>query len=324
MNNLKAVVKLSVRFGGAIVAMFFAYIISNKLVGPTNIVLTPEEMNRASQGFVMVSIIEALLLSFLIVRSPWRGLKLISAVILVHFGVETFMAQIETLYFNSAVQMGAAELASIVAAGGMRASIFGPVAVLIFGKVMKSEQAGRQSVTLGPIVRSTGFVALVMLYVAVYFLAGYFIAWQWEETRLYYSGASTIKPFVEHFWDLFVQDDPFILFFQLFRGAIWTLLALTIVRMMKAKRWEVSIAVAFTFAVFLGLPLGLFPNPYMPPPVAKSHFIEIFSSMLLFGGIAGWVLYGEVQELENSSEFSKAIIDVHEGEFWKRKFEKHT
>jgi len=51
-----------------------------------------------------------------------------------------------------------------------------------------------------------------------------------------------------------------------------------------------SLVVAFTFAVLPALPLGMFPNPYLPPTVAKVHFYEIASSMLLFGAIAGWVL----------------------------------
>jgi hypothetical protein len=31
----------------------------------------------------------------------------------------------------------------------------------------------------------------------------------------------------------------------------------------------------------------------MPPPVRQAHFFETASSMLVFGGIAGWVLYGK-------------------------------
>jgi threonine/homoserine efflux transporter RhtA len=81
--------------------------------------------------------------------------------------------------------------------------------------------------------------------------------------------------------------------FQLVRGALWTSLALMIVRMTRAKRWEASLAVGMIFAVLLAVPLGLFPNPYMPPPVRHAHFLEILSSMLLFGGIAGWVLHSD-------------------------------
>jgi len=48
---------------------------------------------------------------------------------------------------------------------------------------------------------------------------------------------------------------------------------------------------ALTFAVLLSLPIGLFPNPYMPPMVRQAHFYGLASPMLVFGGIAGWVLH---------------------------------
>ena len=231
------------------------------------------------------------MLSFLVLRSRWHGLKLVGAVILVQFGVETFMAQIETLYFNSAVQMGTAEFVGIVAAGALRALIFAPLAVFIFGKMKKAVQPEEKRTAAVPSEWGKRFAALAVFYVVVYFMFGYFVAWQWEETRLYYSGTRVIKPFFTHFWDLFFTKDPIIVPFQVLRGALWTLLAITIVRMMKANRWEASLTVALTFAVLLSLPLGLFPNPYMPPMVARSHFFEISSSMLLFGGIAGWVMH---------------------------------
>lgn len=201
------------------------------------------------------------------------------------------MAQIETLYFNSAVQMGIAEFVGIVAAGSLRALIFAPLAVFIFGKMKKSVQPEEKRGGAVPSEWGKRFAALAVFYVVVYFMFGYFVAWQREETRLYYSGTTAIKPFFTHFWDLFLIEDPIIIPFQLLRGALWTSLAMAIVRMMKANRWEASLAVAFTFAVLLSLPLGLFPNPYMPAMVARSHFFEVSTSMLLFGGIAGWVMH---------------------------------
>jgi len=62
--------------------------------------------------------------------------------------------------------------------------------------------------------------------------------------------------------------------------------------MMKAKRWETSLAVGLTFAALLSSAIGLFPNPYMPRMVRQAHFFELLSSMLVFGGIAGWVIHG--------------------------------
>jgi hypothetical protein len=292
MSNIKQTLALLVRFGLSFIAMFIAYILSLQVVGQTDMTLTPEQARQAGVALIFVSLIFSLVLSFIILRSPWYGLKLIGAVFLVQFGVETFMAQIETLYFNRAVQMSAAQLFAIVAAGALRALIFAPLAVLIFSKLKKPDQPEEEPVAAFSSDFGKRFLAVTLIYVLIYFLFGYFVAWQWEETRLYYSGSTAIKPFLVHFRDLFFSEDPLILPFQILRGALWTLLAIVIIRMMKAKRWEKSLTVAFTFAVLFSLPLGLFPNPIMPPPVARSHFIEISTSMLLFGGIAGWILAG--------------------------------
>jgi len=281
-----------VRLTLASMAMSLAYILSTMVIGQTNTTMTPEEASRAGQALFLVSMINALVLSYPILRSRLYGLKLIGTVILVQFGVETFMAQIETLYFNSAVQMGMAEFVGIVAAGALRALVFAPLAVLIFGRMKKSVQPEEKKAAVKLSEWGKRFAALAVFYVIVYFVFGYFVAWQWEETRLFYSGTTAIKPFFTHFRDLF-RTDPIILPFQLLRGALWTALALLIVRMMKAKRWEASLAVALIFAGLLSSGIGLFPNPYMPPLVRQSHFFELLSSMLVFGGIAGWVMHGK-------------------------------
>jgi len=290
MSHIKKASLLLVRLALASMAMSLAYILSTMVIGQTNTTMTPEEASRAGQALFLVSMINALVLSYPILRSRWHGLKLIGTVILVQFGVETFMAQIETLYFNSAVQMGMAEFVGIVAAGALRALVFAPLAVFIFGKMKKSVQLEEKKAAVRLSEWGRRFAALAVFYVIVYFVFGYFVAWQWAETRLFYSGTTAIKPFFTHFRDLF-RTDPIILPFQLLRGALWTALAIVIMRMMKAKRWEASLAVALTFAGLLSSGIGLFPNPYMPPLVRQSHFFELLSSMLVFGGIAGWVMH---------------------------------
>ena len=140
MSKIKRASILLFRLTLAFIAMLIAYILSTMVIGETNTIMTPEEASQAGRALIFVSLIYALVLSFLILRSPWHGLKLVGAVILVHFGVETFMAQIETIYFISAVQMETAEFVNIVATGALRALIFAPLAVLIFGKMKISIQ----------------------------------------------------------------------------------------------------------------------------------------------------------------------------------------
>jgi hypothetical protein len=276
--------------------MVVAYILGTMLMGGTGVSLSPDEARRAGFALIVVAVIDALVLSFLILRSPWRGLRLIGAVFLIHLGVETIMTQIETFYFNSALQLSTGELLGLVAGGGVRALIFAPLAVVILGRLRKSKAAEATMTATLPAEWAPCFAALALVYVVIYFAFGYFVAWQWEATRLYYTGTTSIKPLLVHFRDLFIREDPGVLPFQLLRGALWTALAATIVGTIRARRWESMLAVALTFTAFVALPLGLFPNPYMPEMVRRAHFYELASSMLLFGGIAGWFLHPNARE----------------------------
>ena len=185
MSKVKRTLLLILRLGLAFIAMLVAYMLSLQVVGQTDITLSPEEARQAGIALIFVSLFYSLILSFIILRSSWYGLKLIGAVFLVQFGVETFMAQIETLYFNRAVQMSTAVLISIVAAGVLRASIFAPLAVIIFGKLKKPAQPEEEPVFVVSSDFGKRFLAVTLIYVLIYFLFGYFVAWQWEETRLY-------------------------------------------------------------------------------------------------------------------------------------------
>jgi hypothetical protein len=301
MSRFKQAAVLLLRLALAWISMLVAYFLGTMVFGDTSVAMTPEEASRAGLGVILVSLIDAMVLSFLILRSRWHGLRLIGAVMLVHFGVETFMAQIETLYFNSALQMGTDMFVGIVAAGAVRALVFAPLAVIIHGKMKRPAQLTKRGVTTALPQWGRRFAALAVFYVVVYFMFGYFVAWQWAETRLFYSGTTAIKPFFVHFRDLFLRDDPVIIPFQLLRGVLWSTLALAIVRIMRAGRWEAALGVALTFAALLAVPLGLFPNPYMPPMVRQAHFFEILSSMLLFGGIAGWILHPNEGAVKNAA-----------------------
>lgn len=280
------------RLALAIVAMLLIYTASLTLMGETETNFTPAEAARAAQGVFLVTAAYAAILSYLVWRSPLGGWRLTLAVFVIHVGVETVMSQIETLYFNAAVQMEQAMLLRLIAAGVVRALVFAPLVVLIWGKMRHAApEDAAETAARWPAPRLLGlFGGLAVFYVVVYFLFGYFVAWQWEATRLYYTGSTAIKPFFVHFRDLFLVEDPAIIPFQLVRGLLWAGLAALTVRVLNGRRWESAVVVALVFVTFMALPLALFPNPYMPPAVAQSHAVEIASSMTLYGMVAGWVL----------------------------------
>ena len=311
MSTIKKVILLVCRLALVSFAMSIAYILSTLVMGQTDMSMTPEEAQWAGVALFLVSAINALVLSYPILRSRWVGLKLAGMVFLVQFGVETFLTQIETLYFNRAIQMDTAEMVGLVAAGALRALIFAPLAVIILGKMRKPGGPEVQVFAAAPARWGLRLAVLAVFYVFVYFLFGYFVAWQWEATRLFYTGSTAIQPFFIHFSALF-RSDPLIIPFQLVRGALWATLALLIVSMMKAKRWEASLAVSLIFAGLLSSGVGLFPNPYMPPLVRQSHFYEILFSMLLFGAIAGWFLYNSLQP-EHDTDVTYVAPDPKQG-----------
>ena len=246
------------------------------------------------------------MLSFPILRSPWHGANLVGAVFLVQFGVETFMSQIETLYFNRALQVGSLEFVNIVNSGILQALFFAPLAVLIIGKMKKSPRHGVRLTAVSPIEWGVRFAAITVLYPLVYFLFGYFVAWQWQELRLFYTGSTAILPFFSHFQGYFSADKTIILF-QLMRGILWTALAVLIVQMLKGRRWEASLAVALIFTGLGASGLIIFPNPYFPPKVVQAHFFEILSSMLLFGGIAGWVMNVSIPTRKTQEKITESM-----------------
>lgn len=311
MSQIKNSLVLVTRLILASIAMLIAYIASTFLIDQSEMTMSPEEASWAGVALFLVSAINALVLAYPIFRSRWHGLKLIGAVFLVQFGVETFLTQIESLYFNRALQIEASEMIGLVSAGAVRALIFAPLAVWFLGRMKRREQFEEKTPALNFPAWVLRFAGLTVLYPIVYFLFGYYVAWQWEETRLFYSGTRDILPLVTHFRGAFASD-PYFIPFQLMRGALWTAFALLIVNMMNAKRWESALAVALIFAGLLSSGIGLFPNPYMPPMVRQSHFYELMSSMLLFGGVAGWTLHRKKQQSEQK-QTAKAIQNPNVG-----------
>jgi hypothetical protein len=280
---MKHVLSLVVRFLLSFVVMLIAFMGSSSIISTSPALLTPEETSQSGLALLIVSLVDSLALSLLILRSRWSGARLMAAIFLIHFGVETFMSQVETVFFNASVQMGTDVLMNVILSGFLRALIFAPLAVLIWGKLKGRSDAEPWSGVSLPRAEWTKRFALL----AAAYLVVYFVAWQSPTVREYYTGTTAILPFHTHFLNM-IAGSPVLPLFQLFRGVLWGALALVITWMMKGKPWHVCAAIAMTFAVLVSSGL-LFPNPYMPPLVREAHFLEVFSSMLVYGAISGWI-----------------------------------
>jgi hypothetical protein len=141
-----------------------------------------------------------------------------------------------------------------------------------------------------------------LVFVVVYWLFGYFVAWQFPAVRQYYSGSPELVPFFRH-TAATVTGSPWFLPVQFGRGLLWGLLALLAVKLMGGSRTWSILAVAAVFTLF-GLQL-LVPNPMMPTEIRLPHLLETSSSMLLYGAFLGWFLGPAPRGLRSSIHSSQ-------------------
>lgn len=288
--SVKEILGTVARLLGAVVIMMVAFFVSAMVSGADAVQLSPEEAAISGQMALLVSTVNALILSYLALRSRWHGWKLAGALLLAQYGIETFMSQIETVVFSQALQLTLEQAVTLFVSGFVRALIFAPLAVVVLGKIRKDESVTTENTRLIFSVGgwATRLTILAALYTLIYFVFGYFVAWQSPDLRQFYSGSTDILPFFAHMARL-LSADPTLALVQFVRGYLWVLIVLPVVRMFRGGTLETCFALALVLAVLLS-DFILFPNPYMPEAVRMAHFPELWSSMVLFGALTGWVL----------------------------------
>jgi len=274
-----------------VIALVVLYFICFATVSATLFHL-PAEQSTPSEGnpalaLMVVSCLNTIILSYVIIRSRWAGLKLIGAIFLILFGVTTLMPQIETAYFLTRLPPGM--LPRIFVAGAMTAALFSMLAVVVLGKrrqvVLEKEGRSQLQMPFGEWVWKQAMIAVA--YVILYFTFGYFIAWKSPAVRAYYGGSDP-GSFLAQMNNV-LRDTPWLLPLQVVRAMLWTALAVLVIRMMNGRFWEVGLVVALLFAVVMNTQL-LIPNPFMPAEVRMVHLVETASSNFLFGWLVVWVL----------------------------------
>jgi len=141
-------------------------------------------------------------------------------------------------------------------------------------------------------------LGIALLYIVLYWGAGYYIAWQNPDLRSFYGSPGAILPFWEHTTNT-LRTDSGLLPFQALRAMLWTLCAIPIIRGSKVNAWWTAILLGlfFTIPQISGLILE---NPLMPlASVRLSHMIEGIASNFVFGMITVWLLYREHNSLKD-------------------------
>jgi hypothetical protein len=223
-----------------------------------------------SLGLALVSTLStALVLVGLGLRLDVRGVRRVGILGLVAAGIP-LINLLEALFFSLDIPpepLGALFLNALVV-GVLFAlaleGLLGP-ACAAGTRPSPSRPAGGWAIRIG---------ACALLYVVFYFAAGY---WVWPFVRSFYEA----RP---------MPDSRLVILMQIFRGLVFTSVALALARFLAASRAGAALAVGLTFSLIGGVLPLLLPNPYMPDFIRFPHMIETSVSNFLFGCLAGWLL----------------------------------
>ena len=226
---------------------------------------------------------------YLIRHSYFGGKKLFLSILGVMFFVLAFMTQIETLLFINAFPiLTRLDVVLIMLSMGL-SPIFAATTLLTkYFKKDISANAVEEKIVLNikSIILRVGAIGII--YMCVYFLFGYFVAWQFEALRIFYSGSAEKLGF----WQQVLSNSPGMILFQVFRGLLFGIFIIPLKLMITKNKCVFLTSVCLVYlctAVVLIIPNVLFPDDM----VRIAHLIEMTGSMLLFGIIAGNIMWGK-------------------------------
>lgn len=286
----RAIVVAFLQWFGALVGFLVSFVIGgNFLPLPKAIMdaMPPSGFLSPPMAFLFNGAVNALILVWAGRRSAFKGFALWMQLLVLSFGAQVFMTQIETAYFISSFPLlhGSFALYVIVLHGFVTSAMFTLLVTWMVGGFSKKPRPqGKFVVTSDNAVKAGSWLAVI--YVALYMLFGYYVAWQSQELRLFYGGPSELNsPFAQ--WGQTLMDRPEILVFQYFRGVLWMLCLIPLFRGFSGTRVELVILSALGLGLLPTVELAV-ANPLMPAGVSAYHFVEVSISTGIFGALCAW------------------------------------
>jgi hypothetical protein len=270
------------------------FMVGSSTMGPAvaGASLTPEEQNFAGIALIVISLVDTLILAYLILRSRLYGWQLMLVTLAAYYGVKVVISQIETWFFMTNVTPDT--LRGIFLMYVPSAILYPPVAVIVWGRLKAPVQDladtapnTRLIMPAGQLIAKLAVLSLIV-YPLLFFGFGYFVAWKNPEVVAFYHGVdygSFIAQMASNF-----RDSPQMYPFEVLRGLIWVGLAAPVIRWTRGRAWEAGLIVALLFSLLMN-DVHLYPNPLMPRAVSTTHFIETASSNFIWGFAVTWLMH---------------------------------
>ncbi len=252
--------------------------------------MTPEQVAASTSLLPLVGLIMAVMLAYLALRSRWHGWKLAGALFLIYYVIYAFLGWVEVLAFPAVGnRMPPGMLASMLATPLIIGIPFSLAAFWILGKIRPDPADAQLAPRFHMPISEWAWklAAAAVLYVAVYFTFGYYVAWRTPGLPAFYGGTDpgTFAGQLANVW----RDTPWLYVLQIVRGLFWAVTGCIILAMHKGRAWEAALATGLAFTVLMNTAMML-PNPAMTPLVQHAHMLELVTSNLLYGVLLGLLM----------------------------------
>lgn len=283
----------SLRFLVLVALYFILFALGGGFVAPF-LPMTPAEPGPIPEmtALLIVCVATVLIILSMIHSSRWYGWKLALSMSVAFYLVMTLVTQLEAWYFLLGVTIGPELMSRLFLQGIPIAFIFVPIAVLLMGRFrpLAGERFEPTIVTMPLKEWLWKLGAIYLAYLVLYYVAGYFIAWQNPEVRAFYGSPGDARPFFQQMAHIFATD-PWLTPYQLLRTLLWVAGVYPILRGSRLPLWQTAVIVGLVISVPQNIG-HILPNPLIPVnSVRISHLIETASSTFVFGLIVTWLLY---------------------------------
>jgi hypothetical protein len=244
---------------------------------------------KAGLAFLEVCAFNSILIAVMLdATRAFQGLRKKAALILYVFAIQFLLPQMETFFFASDIGLSYSQAAAILIAGAVVSLVTVLAAMLVHDKLM--DGASGQLLTI-PAPQQKKIVpwlaSLVIIgYPALYLTFGYYVAWQNESLRVYYTSSAELASFRHQVSEAFSNG---IYLFQTLRAFIWVVMTVPLVVLLKGNTFR-QFAVVGVLTALLPTSLLFIPNPYMPYDIAMTHFVETSTSNFLWAVLMVWAI----------------------------------
>ena len=226
-------------------------VVSGLVVPPEAVsIFTPEQTSAMLVMLPAVGVVMAGMLAYLALRSRWHGWRLAGVLFAIYFVLEGFLSWVEVLAFPAVGdRMPPGMLNSILVQAFIVGIPFSLLMVWVLGKMHPDPDDARlpHRFAMRPPEWLWKLAAAAVLYVMVYFLFGYYVAWRTPGVPEFYGGTDP-GTFFGQLGNV-MRDTPWLFPFQFGRGLIWAGIGCMIIAMHKGRAWEAALATGLTLSL---------------------------------------------------------------------------